>query len=107
MGTPLFDAATLHALMADAEGREMTLAQLEAPASMIHDYYRDHSYSLSRAIIPAQKIHDGVVESLGADRQGILTIFPAPGIISVLTIYRCQVLNCQLIFQDLAPTPSR
>ncbi len=60
-GNTLFDTATLHALVADSEGRELTLPDLEALASKITDYYHSHGYPLSRAIIPAQTIHDGVV----------------------------------------------
>lgn len=61
-GNTLFDTPTLHALVADAEGKTLTLAQLDELAGRITDYYRAHGYPLARAIIPAQVIRAGVVE---------------------------------------------
>jgi hemolysin activation/secretion protein len=61
VGNTLFDAATLHALVAGSEGSELTLPDLEKLAARITDYYHANGYPLSRAIIPAQTIHDGVV----------------------------------------------
>lgn len=60
-GNTLFDTATLHALVAGSEGQMLTLPQLEELAARITDYYRSKGHILSRAIIPAQTIHDGVV----------------------------------------------
>lgn len=60
-GNTLFDSATLHALVMDAEGKTLNLDQLKQLAKRITDYYRAHGYSMSRAILPAQTIHDGVV----------------------------------------------
>jgi len=60
-GNALFDAATLHALVAGSEGRELTLSQLDELAAKITDYYHSHGYPLARAIVPAQTIKDGVV----------------------------------------------
>jgi hemolysin activation/secretion protein len=60
-GNTLFDTETLHALVADAEGKSQTLASLGEVAGRITDYYRDHNYPLAEAIIPAQAIRDGVV----------------------------------------------
>lgn len=60
-GNTLFDTATLHALVADVEGKNLTLAQLDEVAGRITDYYQRHGYPLARAIIPAQTIKDGVV----------------------------------------------
>jgi hemolysin activation/secretion protein len=51
----------LHALVADAEGKSLTLAQLDQVIFRITDYYNTHGYPLARAIIPAQTIVDGVV----------------------------------------------
>jgi hemolysin activation/secretion protein len=51
----------LHALVADAEGQNLTLAQLNKVASRITDYYHAHGFQLVRAIIPAQTIDKGVV----------------------------------------------
>ena len=56
-----FDVPTLHALVADAEGKDLTLFELGQLAARITDYYRDHGYFLTRAIIPPQTIDSGVV----------------------------------------------
>ena len=60
-GNTLFDTATLHALVADAEGQTLTLAQISDLADRITEYYHNHGYPLARAFIPAQTIRDGVV----------------------------------------------
>src|SRR5690606_28990354 len=60
-GNTLFDTATLHALVADAEGRSLTLVELGAISGRITAFYRARGYPLARAIIPAQTIRDGVV----------------------------------------------
>jgi len=61
-GNTLFATATLHALVMDAEGKSLTLTQLDELAKRITDYYHSHGYPLARAIIPAQTIRDGVVQ---------------------------------------------
>ncbi len=60
-GNTLFDSATLHALVADVEGRNLTLEQLADAAARITRYYQDHGYPLARAVIPAQAVRNGVV----------------------------------------------
>lgn len=60
-GNTAFDAATLHALIAEGEGRTLTLSQLNALAQRITDYYRAHGYPLARALVPAQTLSDGTV----------------------------------------------
>lgn len=60
-GNTLFDTPTLHALVADAEGKTLTLSELDALAARITGYYQSHGYPLARAIIPAQKIESGIV----------------------------------------------
>jgi hemolysin activation/secretion protein len=60
-GNTAFDTATLHALVADAEGQSLTLPQLGQIVARITEYYRSHGYLLDRALILAQSIHDGVV----------------------------------------------
>ena len=60
-GNTLFDTATLHALVADAEGKSLTLSQLDALAARITSYYHRHGYPLARAVIPAQTIREGAV----------------------------------------------
>lgn len=60
-GNSVFDTDTLHALVASGEGRRMTLAQLQALAQRITDYYHAHGYPLARARVPAQTLQGGVV----------------------------------------------
>jgi hemolysin activation/secretion protein len=60
-GSSVFDAAALHALVADAEGKNMTLGELGAVIARVSAYYHSHGYPLSRAIIPAQTIQNGTV----------------------------------------------
>lgn len=60
-GNTLFATATLHALVADAEGKVLTLTQLGELADRITIYYQSRGYPLARAIIPAQSIMTGIV----------------------------------------------
>jgi hemolysin activation/secretion protein len=60
-GNTAFDSATLHALVADGEGKTQTLTQLNALAQRITDYYHAHGYPLARAIVPAQALSSGTV----------------------------------------------
>jgi hemolysin activation/secretion protein len=60
-GNTRIGTAQLHALIAGAEGRRLTLPELGALAQRLTDYYHAHGYPLARAIIPAQVIHGGVV----------------------------------------------
>jgi len=60
-GNTCFDTPTLHALIADQEGQTLTLAQLNAAAARITDYYHRHGYLVSRAYVPAQQSPDGTV----------------------------------------------
>ena len=53
---------TLHALVADAEGKTLTLQQLGEVVARITAYYQARGYPLARAIIPAQEIRDGLVD---------------------------------------------
>ncbi|RUL69273.1 ShlB/FhaC/HecB family hemolysin secretion/activation protein [Dyella choica] len=61
-GNTTFDTGTLHALVADGEGHTQTLATLAVLAQRITDYYRSHGYPLSRTVVPAQALSDGVVQ---------------------------------------------
>ena len=61
IGNTRINTATLHALVAQAEGRQLTLSQLNAYVTQITDYYHSHGYPLAQAFIPAQTIHDGNV----------------------------------------------
>jgi len=60
-GNSQIDTATLHALVANAEGQNLTLPQLGELAARITDYYHTHGYPLARAIVPAQTLQSGVV----------------------------------------------
>lgn len=60
-GATRFPAAALHALVADAEGHTLTLAELNGVAGRITAFYRDHGYGLDRAYLPAQSLDDGVL----------------------------------------------
>ena len=60
-GNKKIPTETLHALVKDGEGKNLTLAQLEELSDRITDYYRSHGYPLARAIIPAQSIQNGIV----------------------------------------------
>ncbi len=61
-GAQAFPASELLALVAGAEGQELTLAELQAVAARITRYYRAHGYLLAWAYLPAQEIRDGQVE---------------------------------------------
>lgn len=56
------DYAILHALVADAEGKNLSLAQLHQLAFRITVYYRKKGYPLMQAIIRPQVIRAGVVQ---------------------------------------------
>lgn len=60
-GNTLIDTQTLHALVAEAEGKTLTLPQLHAFVARLSDYYHAHGYPLARAIVPAQTIAAGMV----------------------------------------------
>jgi hemolysin activation/secretion protein len=61
-GVSAFPPEQLRALLADGEGRELTLTELEGFAARITALYREHGYILARASVPAQEMRDGVVE---------------------------------------------
>lgn len=61
-GASVFSDATLHALVADAEGRSLTLGELYALVARITAFYRTHGYLLAHAYLPAQEVRDGAVE---------------------------------------------
>jgi hemolysin activation/secretion protein len=61
VGNKTVSTASLHALVADAEGKSLTLQQLNDVASRITDHYHRLGFALARAIIPAQTIEHGIV----------------------------------------------
>ena len=60
-GNQIVDTATLKSLVFEGEGKSLTLPQFEQVISRISDYYANRGYPLTRAVIPAQTIHEGVV----------------------------------------------
>lgn len=60
-GNTAFSTPTLHALLADQEGKSLTLSQLDELAGRITAYYQSRGFPMSRAIIPVQSITDGVI----------------------------------------------
>ena len=75
LGNTLFDTSTLHALLADAEGKSFTLAELGQQVARITEYYQRHDHPLARAFIPAQTIREGevTVEVIEA-RYGVISL---------------------------------
>lgn len=61
IGASLFSESVLHSLVADAEGSELSLADLQAIAARLTRYYGKHGYLLARAYVPPQEIKDGLV----------------------------------------------
>lgn len=85
-GNTIYATETLHALVADAEGNRLTLAEVAGLADRITRYYREQGYPLARAIVPAQTIENGVVriavvearygQVVLNDRSGIMPALP-------------------------------
>jgi hemolysin activation/secretion protein len=61
-GNTAFSSATLLELVKQAEGRTLTLAELEALAGRITRFYRNERYFVARAYLPAQEVTQGVVQ---------------------------------------------
>jgi len=64
LGNTLVETDTLHGLVADAEGKNLTLDQLDEMATRISRYYRGRGHTYARAVVPAQVIQSGVVRFL-------------------------------------------
>jgi hemolysin activation/secretion protein len=60
-GNTLLPTATLHALVAPEEGKNLSLDDLDALADRITEAYHDHGYPLDTAYVPAQTLQNGVV----------------------------------------------
>jgi hemolysin activation/secretion protein len=60
-GNTVFATDTLHALIAEAEGKTLTLPQLGERVARITEYYHSHGYALAQAVILAQVIENGVL----------------------------------------------
>jgi len=62
VGNSLLPTDKLHALVADSEGKQLTLADLDDLADRISTAYLKAGYPLVRVYVPAQTLSDGVVK---------------------------------------------
>jgi len=62
VGSSLFDEATLAAIVAPYENRDVTLAELQQAADEITQLYLNDGYITSRAVVSTQTVVDGVVQ---------------------------------------------
>lgn len=60
-GNTAFSSEQLLALVADQQGKSLTLGQLEQAAAVITQHYQTQGYFLSRAYLPQQDVSGGVV----------------------------------------------
>lgn len=60
-GNTLLPTGQLHALVADSEGKQLTLGDLAELADRISAVYHHAGYPLARAYVPAQTLRNGVV----------------------------------------------
>lgn len=60
-GNSLLNDTELQPLIAPAEGRKLTLAQLQAYVDLITQDYHAHGYPIAYAYLPPQTIHEGTV----------------------------------------------
>ncbi len=61
VGASLFGEAQLQGVAADANGKRLSVAELQDVATRITRLYRDSGYFVARAYVPAQEIVGGVV----------------------------------------------
>jgi hemolysin activation/secretion protein len=61
-GNTVIAEPELQALLADLQGRVVSLGELQAGAGRITRLYRERGYPLARAYLPAQEIEGGVVQ---------------------------------------------
>lgn len=61
VGNLEIDTETLHNLVADSEGKKLTINELNKLAAKITDFYHSHGYPFALAIIPKQTVSNGVV----------------------------------------------
>lgn len=62
VGSSIFEEATLAAIVAPYENREITLAELQQAADAITQLYLNEGYITSRAIVSPQTVADGIVQ---------------------------------------------
>lgn len=61
-GATIFSEVELYALVADAEGKELTLGELRNLADRVTRHYREQGYLLARAYLPAQDVTNGAID---------------------------------------------
>jgi hemolysin activation/secretion protein len=61
-GATAFSDLELLPFLDGIAGRAVTLAELEAGAARITQFYRSHGYPVARAYVPAQNVENGAVE---------------------------------------------
>lgn len=61
VGNTAFSSQQLKRVIERYRDLELNLYQLNVAADAITEYYRDRGYTLARAVIPPQKVEDGVV----------------------------------------------
>ena len=61
-GNSVISSDELLPLLADLQGRSVSLGELQAGANRITQRYRERGYPLARAYIPAQEVEAGVVQ---------------------------------------------
>ena len=60
-GNSAISAAALASVVESSKGKELSLAELQAVADKVSDYYRTNGYFLAKALLPEQDISGGVV----------------------------------------------
>ena len=74
-GNTELPTAMLHDVVASAEGKDLTLSDLNALAERISEVYHKHGYPLATAYVPAQTIENGVVRiDVAEARYGAVTL---------------------------------
>ena len=61
-GNTVFSSTELDPLVADLVGKTATLAELNAAAAKVRDYYRNRGYFLAQAYLPRQDVTGGSIE---------------------------------------------
>src|SRR5690606_23868403 len=61
VGNTAFTDQRLKRVVERYRDMELNLYQLNAAADAITEFYRDQGYNLARAVVPPQKVEDGVV----------------------------------------------
>lgn len=61
-GNTSFTTDQLHALVKDAEGQDLTLADLSKVVARITEQYHNQGFPLARAIVPSQAMVDGALQ---------------------------------------------